>query len=229
MENVYLDLNLEFEHDHPDNRGWMNLFMHWAWAGIFQATWAISACTYGAKFQKFCAARLGLDIEENIELECIPSPDGNVPSDSDWLFDGVKGRLNPFEIKELAEHIATHGRIPDQCCAFMLSIKSPLTDDAKKAFCFGFALLVEKGERMEIDYFRIQDHLRRMGLGRRALETLVDHVLQQKSAFKDPLKRRAALESIEAAAWIEDHEDATVSRQFNAMLTSVLTAVGTYG
>ena len=59
-EDVYVDLNLEQEYDHPDNRGWMNLFRHWAWSGMFIATWAISAGMYGARFQRFCERRLDL-------------------------------------------------------------------------------------------------------------------------------------------------------------------------
>jgi len=33
METVYRDLDLEEEHDHPDNRSWMNLFRHWPGRG----------------------------------------------------------------------------------------------------------------------------------------------------------------------------------------------------
>ena len=28
MENVYIDLNLQDDYDHPDNRGWMNLWVN---------------------------------------------------------------------------------------------------------------------------------------------------------------------------------------------------------
>ena len=63
MENVYVDLRLDFEYDHPDNRGWMNLFRHWQWSGMFRATWAISGATYGHRFQAFCERRLGLETE----------------------------------------------------------------------------------------------------------------------------------------------------------------------
>ncbi len=64
MENVYLDLNLDQESDHPDNRGWLNLFKHWSWSGMFRVTWAISASTYGVRFQRFCERRLGLQLGE---------------------------------------------------------------------------------------------------------------------------------------------------------------------
>ena len=51
MQSVYLDLNLEEEHDHPDNRGWMNLFKHWSWATMLRATYAICCSTFGARFR----------------------------------------------------------------------------------------------------------------------------------------------------------------------------------
>ncbi|MGR9107565.1 MAG: hypothetical protein ACU843_11605, partial [Gammaproteobacteria bacterium] len=58
MESVYLDLNLEELYDHPDNRGWMNLFRHWSHAEMVIVTWAISAFTYGVRFQTFCERHL---------------------------------------------------------------------------------------------------------------------------------------------------------------------------
>jgi hypothetical protein len=64
MENVYTDLRLEKEHIHPDNRGWMNLFRHWSWSGMFRVTWAVCVATYGARFQQFCRRQLGLESGE---------------------------------------------------------------------------------------------------------------------------------------------------------------------
>ena len=62
MESVYLDLKLEEEYDHPDNRGWMNFFKHWSWAPIFRVAYTISASNYGARFQSFCERQLDLKI-----------------------------------------------------------------------------------------------------------------------------------------------------------------------
>ncbi len=53
MEVVYLDLNLEQEYAHPDNRGWMNLFRHWAWSPMFRLVWGSCIGTYGGRFQSF--------------------------------------------------------------------------------------------------------------------------------------------------------------------------------
>jgi hypothetical protein len=62
FEDAYVDLQLEKEFDHPDNRGWMNLFKHWSWAPMLRVTWTICAGNYGARFQSFCERHLELHI-----------------------------------------------------------------------------------------------------------------------------------------------------------------------
>ena len=42
MEDVFLDFDLDQYYDHIDNRGWMNLFQHWAWSGMLTATFAVT-------------------------------------------------------------------------------------------------------------------------------------------------------------------------------------------
>ena len=53
MQSVYIDVDLENTFDHPDNRGWMNLFHRFAGAGMLRVTWALSSASYGARFQSF--------------------------------------------------------------------------------------------------------------------------------------------------------------------------------
>ena len=60
MENVYLDLSLEEQFDHPDNQGWMELFQAWSQSPTFQQAWKLTRNTYGARFQDFGMQRLGL-------------------------------------------------------------------------------------------------------------------------------------------------------------------------
>lgn len=62
MEDVYIDLRLEREYRHPDNRGWMNLFQHWAQADTFRKAWALSAPSYGLRFQSFCQRQFDLSL-----------------------------------------------------------------------------------------------------------------------------------------------------------------------
>src|SRR4026209_2799482 len=60
MEDVFLDFDLDQYYDHIDNRGWMNLFQHWAWSGMLCATWAITGSMFDPRFQRFCRMWLGL-------------------------------------------------------------------------------------------------------------------------------------------------------------------------
>ena len=59
MEDVFLEFDLDQYHDHIDNRGWMNLFQHWAWSGMLCATWAITGSTFDPRFQRFCRIAAG--------------------------------------------------------------------------------------------------------------------------------------------------------------------------
>ena len=70
FEDAYVDLQLEDEFDHPDNRGWMNFFRHWSWVPMLRATWTICASNYGARFQSFCERHLDLTIGMTI----VPVP-----------------------------------------------------------------------------------------------------------------------------------------------------------
>ena len=60
MEDVFLDFDLDQYHDHIDNRGWMNLFQHWAWSGMLCATWAMTGSMFDPRFQRFCRSHLDL-------------------------------------------------------------------------------------------------------------------------------------------------------------------------
>jgi len=54
MENVYLDLDLEDNLNHPDNAGWMHVFSNWTKNSTFIAAWRLSHDTYGTLFQRWC-------------------------------------------------------------------------------------------------------------------------------------------------------------------------------
>jgi hypothetical protein len=194
MENVYTDLRLEEEHAHPDNRGWMNLFRHWSWSGMFRVTWAVCVATYGARFQQFCRRQLGL---ESGELTLGTSV--KVGSE-DW-----KNCINFLEVEHIQRIIAgayvesadaleslNKDRIAEHANNWIRSqnnirllvqplemrVSDPFGKEPDFVFPVGFALLEksedEKGSSPEysLTYYRIQDHLRRMGLGRKGLRKL---------------------------------------------------------
>jgi hypothetical protein len=54
----------------------MNLFKHFSWAGMLRATYAIVRSNFGARFQRFCYARIGL-AEGDIAIPAAGIPRGN--------------------------------------------------------------------------------------------------------------------------------------------------------
>jgi hypothetical protein len=167
MENVYHDLNLEDQFAHPDNRGWMNLFRHWSWAGMLRVTWAISAGMYGARFQRFCRRRLDLAMGQ---VSC------GVPvtlADMD-----ERGGLNFLEMDHVRKIVgARWPRRKRSLSVVQLSLQviNPFgaEDRTEFAFPFAFALVqASRGKRL-LAYFRVRDHLRGIGLGRKGLAVLL--------------------------------------------------------
>ncbi|MCC6862899.1 MAG: patatin-like phospholipase family protein [Bryobacterales bacterium] len=159
MENVYLDLCLDREHAHPDNRGWMNLFRHWSWSGMFRVAWAISASGYGARFQTFCEQQLGLTQLKKVTLKPIGPEEGPEAAGLNFLEAGIVRKLR-------AEPRFARSTV----CSFQISVESPLPvrDDFTFGFGFGFAVIADR----RIACFRVQDHLRKMGLARLAIREL---------------------------------------------------------
>ncbi len=173
METVYLDLNLEDSWDHPDNRGWMNLFQHWAWSGMFRVSWAIGSSTFGARFQNFCRRRLSLDIRRGV-LVGPPMPlEEAQRSDT----------LNFFEKELLAQFVEQNQPLgSDAVYPLHVIVDDPMrkTEDVAFLFTFGFALAGTVDGQKALLYFRIQNHLRKMGLPREALAQLISNLdLQQ--------------------------------------------------
>lgn len=176
MESVYLDLRLEQESDHPDNRGWMNFFRHWSWAPMFRVTWTISASNYGARFQSFCERHLNLKIGQIVvdKLEFGLSTKG------------IERWLNKTE-RELIDLFLKHNLALTECAEiYALQLTPDVGSDPDLSFPFGFAILATTNLPEApplLVYFRVQDHLRKMGLARQALEAL----LKQKPALEAKL------------------------------------------
>jgi predicted acylesterase/phospholipase RssA len=172
MENVYIDLNLESDWQHPDNSGWLNLFKHWSWSSMLRVTWAVSAAMYGERFRTFCRQRLDLSLGD-VKLAPVPVQGG-----AGERFDGTGLNLHErAQLYALLKDVGD-GREP-RVYELRLEVPTPVRSDPSedpatpaatlRTFVFGYALL--KGD--ELVMFRVQDHLRRMTLGRRALACLV--------------------------------------------------------
>lgn len=180
MENAYLDLNLEEEYDHPDNRGWMNFFKHWSWAGMFQVTWAISASIYGARFQSFCRRHLDLNIEAQVEVGAALELGGSEEEVLEALQTArEKEVLNFWEVELLKQFHYYNGLTPeDRVYPLQIEVRSVTGPGTPMVFTFGFALV--RPVRGVLRCFRVQDHLRRTGLARAALKKLVEQNIVQR-------------------------------------------------
>jgi hypothetical protein len=208
MENVYIDLNLEKDHDHPDNRGWMNLFRNWSWSGMFRVSWAVSAGTLGAGFQSFCKRHLNLDFGEIVVGE-TPGFFELKNEERQKLFSylGLKKELNFVEekflkrfIKILALSAVQDGSLSNRAYFPLeyhpLKIKISVPSREKQIFFhFGFALMTGSLKSDSdiatpynfskyLVYFRVQDHVRKMGFGRALLENLLRRHKEERTLVK---------------------------------------------
>lgn len=177
MESVYLDLDLEHEHDHPDNRGWMNLFKHWSWSGMFRLTWAIACSTYGKRFVDFCEQKLGLAAYDELKCERFPRDEKGASLKASLAKDKPLNFVELDILERFQQQNQNEGSIEiDHIYVFTLAVRDPSVlrpaeDDPSIRFRCGFAAL-DKERRIVL--FRIQDHLRKLGLAREALRKLLD-------------------------------------------------------
>ncbi len=180
MEDIYHDLHLEKECDHPDNRGWINLFKHWAWSHMFRVAWTISAANSGARFQNFCQRVLGLEVGL---VRTVPAMQKIADLTKD---DAADSPLTSVEKDLLRELCKQNGKVAQEASLRLIEVLPAGQDEADAPkFTVGIILLREARENEKaptIAYCRVRDHLRRMGMARRGLFHLLD---------EDMWKRRA--------------------------------------
>ena len=188
MEDVYLEFKLDDHYDHIDNRGWMNLFQHWTWSGMLCATWAITAATYDPRFQRFCAERLDLRPgrvrvpRPTREASCV------LPDLATWTRWDKNRRaaekqawqtgpigLNFWEVELVAQFLdkrAGDDRL--SLHAIRVGVESPRREDGNPfEFTVGYLILADEGAEARLMHMRVQNHLRKMGVGGTALRRLL--------------------------------------------------------
>ncbi len=187
MESVHGDLDLDRNWNHPDNRGWMNLFQHWSWVPMFRLTWALTLQTRGARFVHFCERRLEVPpITRDLLIEMVPDKTpGRVEGDATrWregfarMIDRLRdtGRINFLEGQLL--HSRGVRDIIDRAIEYKVGVVWIRTSEfLARGGAHGLVenlpvgiVLITRGQgakegEFEINVLRIQDHLRRMGLG----------------------------------------------------------------
>lgn len=172
MESVYHDLALEHACDHPDNRGWMNLFRHWSWSPMFRIAWAASAPTYGARFVAFCQTALDLPhLSDIVRVDELP-----LPPTFAWQqhIDALAetGALNHIEHGMLlSEPMGLRHEPNARLFVLRLKWRSVLsrTEERLHDTTLGIAIVV--GTTLRV--LRVQDHLRKLGLGAEFMRLLV--------------------------------------------------------
>jgi hypothetical protein len=185
MQDVYIDLNLDAEWQHPDNRGWMNVFKHFAFAGMVRATYAVVCSNFGARFQRFCDVRLGLskgEVEIDPAIEASAGPGDRlrtwtdqqvkqaninfVEADLIYRFDNRQTRAQPAG----ALRFDKLHRIRLIVSGVRRGRGEAADSRSKSDLIFPVGVALTQGRAIVL--FRIRDHLRNMGLGREALQKL---------------------------------------------------------
>jgi hypothetical protein len=205
MESAYVALNLETDWQHPDLSGWINVFNHWAWSGMFRATWAVSAATYGGRFRAFCEQRLNLTLGDVAATQVLAGA-----ADKSAL-EGAG--LNGHEQHQIADsYVSGDGEIT--VYRLELLVRHPIKKDPP-LMTFGFGYAVMRGD--ELVMYRVQDHLRGMGLGRRGLvELAATH-----TGTKLELGRRDIDGLLTFFARFNEQTDRAKLADFRAMVMSV--------
>ncbi len=164
MESVYHDMDLEHAWKHPDNRGWMNIFRHWTWSPIFRVAWAVGSPTFGRSFLTFCEHRLELPRMHDIVVVREETPDGAAWVDHCTAL-AADGRVNDIELGILKSDALLAKTDPANLRLALLRIKwLPIlkrTSGNLAETTVGVAVI----DGTTVRVLRVQDHLRRMGLG----------------------------------------------------------------
>lgn len=172
METVYIDAGLETTGDHPDNRGWMNLFRRFAAVGMVRVAWAVSGADYGARFQSFCEEHLDLREARIVSAE---------PATVDEFLERPRDERAEALQENVLRALLQSGEIAgsDAVVRFELEVGQTLSAPPQaQAFGFPVAFAVLRmatgeGSRPVLRYLRVSDHLRRMGIGWRVTLHLV--------------------------------------------------------
>jgi hypothetical protein len=78
MENIYIDMELEANADHPHCAGWIQIFQAWSEKPLFQQAWHRYSWSYGRNFRRFCNRRFGLPyLDVSVVLPDAPPKSGS--------------------------------------------------------------------------------------------------------------------------------------------------------
>jgi ribosomal protein S18 acetylase RimI-like enzyme len=96
LENAWFALNLEEQHSHPLNTGWMNLLHRWSQIPAVRDSWPVIRHEYSRGFVKFCEMVGGLrgpDVVPRHSDDDIKTALHTFTGDQDFETSGVKRAL----------------------------------------------------------------------------------------------------------------------------------------
>lgn len=181
METVYLDLDLGRNIEHPDNRGWINLFRQWAWVPMCRVAWVMTAQTRGSRFVRFCETELGLpDVVSGLRIEWLRAKHPRLtlkrlPSVEEFSFIEREILGSDAVAAQCEGHAWDVGRLQIDWNTVLGTTCPPSLNNQAQ----GFGLAIVAGGALGSDaseaparnaavrliVARIQDHVRRTGLG----------------------------------------------------------------
>jgi hypothetical protein len=216
MEDVYRDLDLENQSEHPDTSGWMNLFRHWSWSSMFRVTWAITYSVHGVRFKTFCEQALGLTVGRPANGAAVR------------VRETAKiGRLLNFLEARIVRRLYEAGIVgdSDQVIPFRMVTTNPQNAAQSITFTYGFAIVREAGNRRMLVYLRIQDHLRRLGLARKALSYLHQEYGVEETVRYQAIANARPRRTRTKSGRVPDPLDATITREGLDVLSRLLESV----
>ena len=172
MEAVYLDFDLERDWDHPDHRGWMSMFRHWAGSPMFRVAWAVGMPTFGARFVAFCELRLGVPRIDNNDRDrhALRVREIHVPRREDWaptcqrLCDaGTISRVEHALLTAPGPMLGDAALYPDRVLLLQLRWDSILQRDDASLQASTLGVLALSGKTLRL--LRVQQRLRKLGFG----------------------------------------------------------------
>ncbi|MCC8362573.1 patatin-like phospholipase family protein [Lysobacter sp. A6] len=177
IESVYVDLDLERNFNHPDNHGWINYFRQWASVPMLRLAWALGSQSVGRRFARFCEKSLGMPrMSESLKMTWDRAIDEKRLRE---LADGLHsaGKISRIEqevmLSDPVKERVMRG-IPLQVgllnFAWAKIFEGPLPNLRNlDSLNVGMLLAIPSGRAGNspdtVIVSRIQDHMRRLGLG----------------------------------------------------------------
>lgn len=156
-------------YNHPDNRGWMNLFRRWARSEIFRMVWGINKGLYGRDFIEF--AETHLNLPESTVYEVKPVVNG-LDTNTIKQFHGILDRNFTEKYSKWEDSLKNPKADKHKIYKMTNNIK---IKDKSVLFVMGIALLTkEKIDTMKLEFIVVRDYLQRMGLGKQIFDEIVN-------------------------------------------------------